>query len=431
MDIFRRLFGSRSPVVQFIGRRARARKVKALVESIRCTSYDERRLTALAALAPIADAQATEVLLDCLGSENISIRGWSVCAFKRVVDPRAVEPLLALLHGGDKTILPDIEEALSAQGEPALEGLCAALDEPNEDIVRHAAQAIYVIPGDKAFHALVAALAHKSDEVVLRTAQCLGFRGDPRAVEPLADLLLREDLGYSAADFVIQALFKFRVPAERVVLDRLADVSERIRGKVLRKLSERPSPEVVAVLERLAANDLSHGARAEAEGVLKVIASNPELIAARLIASGDSSHTMDFATFRKCVDDLPYCSQRTLCLIAAAEALMKAGRNLPALQCYIELVAADPLEGIENVSWNWINGAWHQTAGRVTRPGWIRIRSDDPSVAAAFQAATGYPRQKNRSDSPEAPSRASAALRAFLGRPGEKPSSKLQIENGG
>ena len=407
--------------------------VKALVEFLGQSPREDPRLAAVAALSPIADAQAANALLECLGSGNVAIRGWAVKGLERVVEPRAVAPLLAMLRdASNEPILSDIEKALTAQGEPAVDGLREAMNDENHDVMFRASQALYLIPGEKAFQTLVGALAHEKSDVVANAAMYLGWRKDDRAVNALAAMLRREGLNFGAANECEKALLSFGPAAGRAVLDLLADGPESVRRSMARALSksERAGKEVAAALGRAAANDPSQSVREAARDALQKFSTDPELIAAALMASGDTSETMDFATFRACVDRLSG-RPRMLCLIVAAEALMKAGRNLPALQCYSELVAVEPLEGIENVGWNWINGAWHETARRVSRPGWVRITSDDPAVAAAFHAAAVYPHQKTPSDTAKAAANTIAALRGFLGRPGERASSLLHLENAG
>jgi hypothetical protein len=113
--------------------------------------------------------------------------------------------------------------------------------------------------------------------------------------------------------------------------------------------------------------------------------------------------------------------QRQKAWIDAADDFRKViGNNTLALQCYVELVSVDPLEGIENIAWSWIRealgGGQPHDRNDAT---WIRV--DHPMCKQLVTLLAGLPRQRRADDSAERMQAVISSVREITGRPGEAP----------
>lgn len=164
---------------------------EALTEAL--TDSDETvRRWAADAFIKIEDPRAVEPLIQALKDESFAVRTAAAKALTPLRDPRAVAPLIEALRN-DRENSVQVEAALANMGPPAVEPLCAALQDKNVQVQRGAAFALGGIRDARAVEPLIAML-HERDhwDVRATAANALGKLGDVRAVEPLNQALQDE-----------------------------------------------------------------------------------------------------------------------------------------------------------------------------------------------------------------------------------------------
>ncbi|HEY7349280.1 MAG TPA: HEAT repeat domain-containing protein [Ktedonobacterales bacterium] len=196
----------------------------ALVRALQQGSVRMRQAAA-DALGWMADRRSVEVLVAALGDEDWKVCANAVIALGRLNDRRAVTPLVALIAGsnaamrlvaagilgrlGDRRataplvgLLDDADivvraagaEALGALGDPrAANPLARALEREWEDRARMAMMvALVQLRDSRALEPLLQVLERKRGTLEQRpkSAELLGELGDPRAIWPLATVLV-------------------------------------------------------------------------------------------------------------------------------------------------------------------------------------------------------------------------------------------------
>jgi HEAT repeat protein len=122
-----------------------------------------------------------------LKSRDEHIRTDAAWALGQIGDPRAVEPLIAILRRGPSSARQTAAWALGQIGDPrAVEPLVSALNYGNDFVLQAAAQALGKLGHPRAVELHVGVLKDDSDGGLVREAPALELLqiGDARAVEP-------------------------------------------------------------------------------------------------------------------------------------------------------------------------------------------------------------------------------------------------------
>jgi HEAT repeat protein len=229
---------ARAHVVTAIGTPGVQSLVSALAEP---SAYGPRACDVEALLEEVGGL-AVEPLVTLLRSESADWHARSAAAgtLGRIGDPRAVEALVELL-GSDSADLPVRQAAadsLGLIGDPrAVEPLIAALRTPG--LAENAAGALGSIGDARAADAIFTAMQNPtgpdSTRETHRLAVELGRLGDPRAAEPLLDLL--NDVDEEWRDAAASVIDRIDAPQARAAADKYK--SERENARQLRESAGR------------------------------------------------------------------------------------------------------------------------------------------------------------------------------------------------
>jgi HEAT repeat protein len=173
---------------------------------------------------------AVPVLIEALGSENLTISTTAAQLLGRAGDPRAVDHLIPLLKRNDCIGLRDASAAsLGRLGDPKAVGpLIEALADPLDCVRKNAAMSLGRIGDARAVSPLIGLLNDRYNAVVAAAIKALGKIGDPKAVHPLTGSL--KDPIPEIRHEVAAALGK--IDDERVLgplIDRLQDDNSMVR----------------------------------------------------------------------------------------------------------------------------------------------------------------------------------------------------------
>ena len=195
--------------------------VPALIEQLRSRS-DLRRYLAILALQAIGDPQAVPPLIELIRNPKAARRSNAADALGQLRDPRAVEPLIEALGDrdklvglaacialgslGDKRAVRPMADALERDtseqvriaaasslarlgGPEAVEALCRALRDRKPIIRDHTLRALLKLKDPSSVRPCIDALQDSNSGTVPLLATVLGELGDPRAAQPLGQLL--------------------------------------------------------------------------------------------------------------------------------------------------------------------------------------------------------------------------------------------------
>jgi hypothetical protein len=151
----------------------------------------------------------------------------------KIRDPRAVEPLVAVLKDVDYGVR---ENAAKALGKDAVEPLIATLKDPDPNARISAAKALAEI-GPEAVEPLIAALEDPNPDARFLAADALGKIKDPRAVEPLVAVL--KDADYGVRENAAKALGK---DAVEPLIATLKDPDSSVRQNAAEALGNIKDP---------------------------------------------------------------------------------------------------------------------------------------------------------------------------------------------
>ncbi|MEE9233992.1 MAG: HEAT repeat domain-containing protein [Candidatus Acidoferrales bacterium] len=200
-------------------------------------SHRDVRLDATRELKRASDPGVVELLLTALEEVDPEAVANAAYALGELQDPRAVEPLAVVVRGGrpnsdgwtrlrvfphemfsalQDTAKVEAATALGQIGDPrAVEPLVEVLQDEPSKVRRAAAQALGTLGAVRALEPLLAALEDESPDVRREAAKALGHIGDPRAVERL--VALAEDESDPAHWGASEALYviadKYRLPS--------------------------------------------------------------------------------------------------------------------------------------------------------------------------------------------------------------------------
>lgn len=251
------------------------RRVHDLLEDLALNEGDlQTRLSAAQALALMGHERGRSILLRTMNAPNSTTRLLAAIALGNSGDPQAA----ALLLRPEALADPDpdtpqgahqrerVIDALVASGQPALPELLKALGGPSPRVARVAMDTIEKL-GQPAVDGLIEAVDDPDSETRDRAIELLGRIADPRAAEPLANILRNAisrpyllrllasslyDPGVSTRIRAVAAIEK--IPSES--LDPLLvetarfDIDEAVRTGAKRALIQRGSPENILKLSQ-------------------------------------------------------------------------------------------------------------------------------------------------------------------------------------
>ena len=228
-----------------LGKLKDALAVEPLIRALSDRAGDVRA-NAAKALGEIGDRRAVEPLIAALHDQDRDVRFGAVWALGEIGDARAVEPLIGALEttrvrplghdfvaGGGRDrewMVPEAAaDALGRIRDPrAVEPLITALAKSDRRVGAMSAWALGRIGDQRAIEPLIDALAVGQCEVYWAATAALGELG-PRAVEPLASALRREDRSRIAAGI----LAGIGGPALAPLLAAAGDPDPSVRGAAI------------------------------------------------------------------------------------------------------------------------------------------------------------------------------------------------------
>jgi HEAT repeat protein len=199
-----------------------------------------------------------EPLIGALGDANVNIRSRAAEALGSISDPRAIQPLIAVLgvpSNSDYQVINSAVQALRGIGGPAVEPLIGALMHSKDERVRGSvATALGEIGDHRAVEPLIGALSHEKEDVRISAAWALGKIGDNRAVEPLIGVLGNANIDGLLSEAAAIALGNFGdTRAVEPLIGTLAAVySYRFAAEALCKIGE---PAILPLTQALSHQD--------------------------------------------------------------------------------------------------------------------------------------------------------------------------------
>jgi len=213
------------------------------------------RFAAAGVCARACGAKAVEVLTEALGREgNWFVRRGLIGALGATGDVRALPRLQEALADEEACIRSDAAEALGVIGDPgATEGLVRALGDEDEEVRDSAKRALYKlhqpVSADERLGFWILWLAACDPTVREWGAIKLGDTYDPRAVQPLAEMLADSSTRVRAA--ALRSLGRIGDESMIPVITELwADEGEEpeVRAACVAALSAIEGPEAVSTL---------------------------------------------------------------------------------------------------------------------------------------------------------------------------------------
>ena len=173
--------------------------------------YWRVRKVAAQALGELKDARAVEPCIVALKDEHSDVREEAAKVLVVLNDVRSVEPLIAALNDDNEDVRSAAAEVLGELNDSrAVEPLIPVLRDRRKDVRGAAREAVRKF-GTAAVEPLIVALGDRSKAVRRAAAEALGELGDPRAVEPLSNVLTsalneEDNVGQRAVTKALQAI---------------------------------------------------------------------------------------------------------------------------------------------------------------------------------------------------------------------------------
>jgi HEAT repeat protein len=164
--------------------------------------------------------------------EYIPHREAAATALGEIGDPRAVNPLIAVLKNGNPDLKIEASRALGKIGDVSgVKPLLAALNDESGGVRTEAVQALVKIGGDAAVNGLIKALTDPA--VRFAAAEALVMLGDERAIRPLIAVFIK-DAPFSS--ILTTALAKFGPAAHEPLLNAFLEDDILVKYHVARAL---------------------------------------------------------------------------------------------------------------------------------------------------------------------------------------------------
>lgn len=198
-----------------LGRLHNSNAVRALAAAV---DDPDVRTIAVQSLGQIGNSWGTPAVLKALqlkdGEDRQTTRALAAQALGKLVDLRAVKPLIAALKDEDEIVRQWSADSLGLIGDrravgPLIEVL-KEKDVKNEQVRLMAARSLGRIRDPRALEPLIAALAEKP--LRYEAARALGALRDPAAIEPLAKLLFDDANGQTLQETFAWAISQIRDP---------------------------------------------------------------------------------------------------------------------------------------------------------------------------------------------------------------------------
>lgn len=275
--------------------------VEALIKQLENRASTKEWLDTIRLLGESRNPRAVEPLVALLPNFHGQYLHVPVGALANIGEP-AVEPLIELLNHKDRWARTGAAIALGKIGDKrAVEPLINVLQDSERNVRWYAAESLGMIGDKRAVLPLIKALNDSDVTVSKHAAEALGNLGDSRAVEPLINVFEKGRVRESA----IAALGKLgdnRV--EKSLLNALRDSSAQVRREALKNIHLIGRDEVIEELVRFLKDSEWHYIRRRAVDALVKIgdaAVNPLLQA---LSNDDASVRANAASaFTKLKDE--------------------------------------------------------------------------------------------------------------------------------
>jgi HEAT repeat protein len=179
-----------------------AEAVAPLITLLHESEDHNLRRGAAYALSHLSDPLITPALIEALEKDSDSeVRVYAARALAAQTDARAVEPLVAALKDGDPAVREEVVRALGELAEVlnslrAVEPLAETLTDEDWGTRQSAAEMLIRLEKahvEEAERLLLTDLKNVNEEIQLGAAWSLLEVGDPRALDPLVELLTHPD----------------------------------------------------------------------------------------------------------------------------------------------------------------------------------------------------------------------------------------------
>jgi HEAT repeat protein len=223
------------------------------------TSLDDSvRSSAANALEQINNPNKIEFYLKALNDPDKGIKYSAVSGLKTTPDPRAIDPMIALLNSNDHNLSGRAFEVLVKIGSPAVSALLRVLEQGDAKSRNEAAQILGQIADPRAINPLIAQLNKQEAGVSYSAAGALGHFQDRNAAHALAAALaFHDDYLRSSAS---SALYHMGQVAVDDLIANAAHPDHRVRLYVASDLDKYSGQKVVETLLELI-NDHHHEVR--------------------------------------------------------------------------------------------------------------------------------------------------------------------------
>ena len=222
----------RNDAARILGEIGDQRAVDPLIDALEDENeiWIIRELAAMA-LGEIGDPKAIDPLIDALNDENPYVRGTAAEALGEIGDPKAIDPLIDALNDEQHFVRSGAAEALGEiSDQRAVDPLIEALKDDDWDIQLWAASSLVKLGKTDYLDLVLLALEDEKDHIRFNAAEALGWIGDPRAVDPLIEVLWDEDEDSFVRKNVALALGEIGDPrAINPLIDALKDEESLVR----------------------------------------------------------------------------------------------------------------------------------------------------------------------------------------------------------
>ena len=224
-------------------------------------------MTALRAEAGMSDRVLEEIA--ALKDDDWALREDAATLLGEFGDPRAVAPLMEVLHDEDRAVREAATGALRKIGAAAVPALIAALQDPNGNVQEIAVAVLKDLPDPRALEPLIGCLTNKNWIVRMHAAKGLGIVDDARAVAQLVPLLI--DPVKAVRVDATDALARIGRPALATLLAALRHEAWVLRLHACEALGKMGAEEAVEPLCQVLVNDRDMAVRQDAAKALGAI----------------------------------------------------------------------------------------------------------------------------------------------------------------
>ncbi len=272
-----------------------------------CSSSEEVRRMAVAALAELPLSDTREVLYEAMGDESWRVRKESLdILFTEELDDEVIEELVGLLRASDNAGLRNSAcEALEKLGKKAIPILCRYIEDEDSDVRKFVIDILGNIGSPEPVPLLIKALADRDPNVSSAAAENLGKIGDERAVSDLVRVLDRTNIPLCYT--VLESLGRIGYPVplgpimslaneallKKPVIDCLGAVGDADSIAILidglREKARHVRAAAVSSIVRVRDKLTDENSRARVNAALKALAGSP--LVTELIASHTDVHT--------------------------------------------------------------------------------------------------------------------------------------------